>query len=86
MEDNNSELNVYDLYSIIKYIINNYEKFILLLLVFIIIYFIDYITNINAILYGVSQIPLSGAYPPAQENKKNITNLNKKLKKNKNLK
>jgi hypothetical protein len=46
--------------SIIKYIINNYEKFLLLFLVFIIVYFIENITQINAIIYGSSQIPIMG--------------------------
>ena len=41
----------------IKYIIENYEKFILLLSVFVIIYIIDYISNINSLTYGITQIP-----------------------------
>jgi hypothetical protein len=40
------------------YIIQNYHKFILLILVFLIIYFVDYISNINVIIYGSSQIPM----------------------------
>ena len=46
--------------SIIKYIINNYEKFLLLFLVFIIVYFIENITQINALIYGSTQIPIIG--------------------------
>jgi hypothetical protein len=43
---------------IFDYIIQNYHKFILLILVFLIIYFVDYISNINVIIYGSSQIPM----------------------------
>jgi len=37
--------------SIVNYIINHYDKFLLLLLVFLLIWCIDYITNINTLLY-----------------------------------
>ena len=43
--------------SIINYVINHYEKFLLLLFVFILIWSIDYITNINTLLYGTAPIP-----------------------------
>lgn len=43
--------------SIINYVINHYEKFLLLLIVFLLIWSIDYITNINTLLYGASPIP-----------------------------
>ena len=52
-----SYINLSDSASIIQYIINNYEKFLLLLLVFGIVYCIDRINNINAAIYGVIQIP-----------------------------
>jgi len=38
--------------SIVNYIITNYHKFILLILAFFIIYFVDYISNINAFIYN----------------------------------
>ena len=44
--------------SVVSYIIKNYQKFILLILVFLIIYFVDYISNINAIIYSSQQIPM----------------------------
>ena len=45
--------------SVVSYIINHYEKFLLLLLVFVIIYIIEHISNINAILYSLpSAIPI----------------------------
>ena len=52
-----SYINLSDSASIIEYIINNYEKFLLLLFVVVIVYFIDRINNINAAIYGVTQIP-----------------------------
>jgi len=52
-----SYINLSDSASIIQYMINNYEKFLLLLLVFGIVYCIDRINNINAAIYGVIQIP-----------------------------
>jgi len=58
--------------SIIKYIINNYEKFLLLFLVFVIVYFIEHITQINAIIYGSSSIPNIGL-------SQNNTNTNKNI-------
>ena len=36
------------------YIFSNYEKLALLIFVGVIIYFVDYISHVNAILYGVS--------------------------------
>jgi len=42
----------------INYIMQNYHKFFLLIFVFVIIYFVDYISNINAIIYGPAQIPM----------------------------
>jgi len=43
--------------SVINYIVFHYKQFILLLIVFIIIYMVDYVSNINSIIYGVVQIP-----------------------------
>ena len=44
--------------STINYIITNYHKFILLILAFFIIYFVDYISNINACIYSGQYIPM----------------------------
>ena len=44
--------------SIINYIIINYHKFILLIIAFFIIYFVDYISNINAFIYSSQSIPV----------------------------
>ena len=60
---NNVELeynddSVWDVNSIINYIKDNYIQILLLISVFIIIYIVDHISNINAILYGLpSAIP-----------------------------
>lgn len=60
-----------DMKSIVQYIINHYEKFLLLILVFVIVYIIDHLTNINAAIYGATQIPIMGATTsPAKSEKK----------------
>ena len=41
------------LYEIISYIKNNFIQFLLLILVFIIVYTVDYISNINAELFNI---------------------------------
>jgi hypothetical protein len=56
--DFENKLNMYDFNSIISYIINNYVKFLLLILVFIIIYIVDYVCVINSSIYAMpSPIP-----------------------------
>jgi N-methylhydantoinase B/oxoprolinase/acetone carboxylase alpha subunit len=47
--------------SVINYIINHYEKFLLLILVFVIVYIIEHITIINTAIFGATQIPIPGA-------------------------
>jgi len=46
--------------SVVSYIINHYEKFLLLILVFVIIYIIEHISNINASLFGTTQPNIMG--------------------------
>ena len=49
----------------ISYVIENHEKFVLFSLVFIIIYFVDYITYINSMLYTAPLVPgLPSLKPP----------------------
>ena len=51
----------------INYIITNYHKFILLIIAFFIIYFVDYVSNINAFLYnGQSILGLQTPTSPLQ--------------------
>lgn len=50
--DNNDDFSFSDVKSIINYVINNYYKFLLLIIVFLIIYFVDYLSNVNALLYN----------------------------------
>lgn len=47
----------WDFKSIIKYILANFHKFLLLLSICIIIYAIDYVTHKNALIYGIVSIP-----------------------------
>jgi len=55
--DEDDESLWFNIKSTINYLITNYYKFILLILVFFIIYFVDYISNINAFIYGGQVIP-----------------------------
>ena len=55
------EFNIWDIKTVFKYVISKPIEFLLLLLVFVIIYFVDYISRINASIYGMSQsIPFFG--------------------------
>ena len=58
MIDDEPELSIYDFNSIINYIKNNFIQILLLLFVFLIIYTIDKISNINTMLMTqISMIP-----------------------------
>jgi len=48
--------NIKDVKSFLIYMVNHYEKFLLFLLVCIIIYLVDYLSNINALIYAAPQI------------------------------
>jgi len=59
-----------DMQSIFYYVINHYEKFILLLLAFMIIYFIDHLTYMNSLMYGVAANPMIGTIQTSSQNNK----------------
>jgi hypothetical protein len=52
-----------------EFFFNNYKQVFLLILVFIIIFIVEYITYLNSILYGITQIPGINMAPqqPAKE-------------------
>uniref|UniRef100_A0A6C0IDD2 Uncharacterized protein n=1 Tax=viral metagenome TaxID=1070528 RepID=A0A6C0IDD2_9ZZZZ len=77
--NNNDDINnIKDVKSFFIYVINHYEKFLLFLLACIIIYLVDYLSNINALIYGAPQII------PGLSNPSNSKNINvKKLSTNK---
>ena len=58
MNENNedSDIDFFDMNSIIQYILSNYTQFLLLLFVFVIIYVVDYISNVNNILFSATQM------------------------------
>ena len=56
MDSYNNDTFVSNIKDTINYVIENRDKFILLLFVFIIIYFVDYITYINTILYSGNSV------------------------------
>ena len=58
MNNNEDELSLWNIHSIFHYIIEHYIQFLLLLLVPLIIYMVDHISNINSIIFGLpSAIP-----------------------------
>ena len=59
MIDDEPELSIYDFNSIINYIKNNFIQILLLLFVFLIIYAIDQISNINTMLMApITMMPI----------------------------
>ena len=62
MIDDESDLSIYDFNSIINYIKNNYIQILLLFLVFLIIYAVDYISNINTML--MAPVAMMTSKPP----------------------
>lgn len=79
------DFNIWDIRTVFKYVISKPIEFLLLLLVFIIIYSVDYISHLNNAIYGMSQsipIPfLSQANPQQQQNQSQTQNLQQKRKK-----
>jgi hypothetical protein len=81
--DEHDESLWFNVKSTINYLITNYYKFILLILVFFIIYFVDHISNINTFIYSGQVIPgltsLKTPTPPLQtQNKIKFNKKNKK--------
>ena len=61
--NNDSDSILSTIKNAISYVIENREKFVLLVLVFVIIYFVDYITYLNTLIYGATS-PLGATSPP----------------------
>ena len=78
--NSNDDFSFTNIKYVINYVIINYEKFILLLLVGIIIYFVDYITHINTFLYrGPQIIPgLASLATPTPKDNMNILKIPKR--------
>lgn len=74
--NSNDDFSFTNIKSVINYIIINYEKFLLLLLVCVIIYFVDYITHINGFIYGGQQIIPGLASLATPTPKDNMNNMN----------
>jgi hypothetical protein len=76
----NEDIDFFDINSIINYISSNYTKFLLLFLAFIIIFIVDYISNLNNMIYGATQVipGINSSVKPSE-----IKKTNKKLKKKK---
>jgi hypothetical protein len=74
-EDN--EFNIYNFKTIIIYLQENFIQILLIILVFFIIYIVDYISNVNAILMSQMNI--------VPQQLQNNIKINKKRKKVKNV-
>ena len=79
-DDFDDYISNWDIYKIINYIKVHYVQFLLLILVGIIVYVIDHISNINAVLFGLpSSIPgMSTQVSPSQNIKQPKIKKNKK--------
>ena len=87
------ELNIYNINSIFNFITKNYIQIFLLILVFIIIYIVDHISNINAVIFGLpspipnaSQQQMQAKNQQPQKQKTQKLQKQEKLFKNKNIK
>lgn len=56
----NENIDFFNITSIIDYISTNYTQFLLLILVFIIIFIVDYVSNLNNMIYGSAQVMIPG--------------------------
>jgi hypothetical protein len=80
----NTEFSTWNYESVIYFLKNNYIQIGMFFLVFIIIYVVDYVSNINAAIYGLpSAIP---GLPPGHNNNNNKNTKVKPVKKIKNKK
>ena len=79
--DDNDESLWFNVKSTINYLITNYYKFILLILVFFIIYFVDYISNINAFIYSSQDITSLKTPLPSVQLQMKIPRINQKNRK-----
>lgn len=68
MNSDETDLSIYDFNSIINYVKNNYIQILLLFLVFLIIYTVDYISNINAMLMAPINVMTGKPVQPQQIN------------------
>lgn len=72
--DNDIErIIMWDIKTITHYIITNYEKFLLFVFAFLIIILVDYISNINAVIFAYPQkIPGLNFDSKIKKNKKKV--------------
>ena len=76
--NNDSSFTSWDINSITNFFKNNIVQILLLISVFVIIYIVDYINNINAAIFGLqSVIPGIPGMPAIQDNKKQIIKVSK---------
>lgn len=77
MDNSENESSIWDINTILDFIKNNYIQILMFLSVFVIIYVVDYISNINAILFGLpSAVPGLPTSQPNNHIKKTNANMN----------
>jgi hypothetical protein len=76
MDNYEKESSIWDINTIIDFIKNNYIQILMFLSVFVIIYIVDYISNINAVLFGLPSAVPGLPSPPNNQQKKTNVNIN----------
>ena len=78
--ENTEEYSFADISSILNFVKNHYVQIFMLLLVFIIIFIVDHISNINAVIFGIPS-PILMSQPSQNINNVKKTKIIKKIKK-----
>ncbi len=76
----NNEIGIDEPFSLLQYIKENFVGLLLLLLVFLIIYFVDHISRINALIFAMPS-PMQGIQVASNNIAMAITKKIKKVKK-----
>jgi hypothetical protein len=83
-DDFTDDITKWNIYKIINYIKVHYIQFLLLILVGFIIYVIDHISNINAVLFGLpSSVPGINQQPLQSKLTRDVKKINKNKSKSK---
>jgi hypothetical protein len=67
--NDNEEFNIYNINSIIYFIKNNFVQILLFILVFFIIFIVDYVSNINTMIFNAQAMIQNQPNKPIKESK-----------------
>lgn len=80
MDNSENDSSIWEIKTIVDFIQNNYIQILMFLSVFVIIYLVDYISNINAVLFSLpTAVP---GLSKIQPNKNVNANINENVKAN----